>query len=96
MSHTEEEIKEMYDTQDEKGINIKIRTAMLEIIKLEDPGQGLPMFKHVLETFTEGEKTHIVCLYIAKQMAEALKSNPEFKMLCQMIKTMDDMQKSKA
>jgi len=93
MSKTEEEIKEMYDIQDEKGINVKIRTAMLEIIKLEDPVQGLPVFKHVLENFTEGEKTHIVCLYIAKQMAEMIQKDPAFKQMCTMLKTMETIQK---
>ncbi len=93
MSYTEEEVKEMYDTQDEKGINVKIRTAMLEIIKLETPEQGLPVFKYILENFTEGEKTHIVSLYVAKQMSEMILKDPKFKTLCTMLKTMETIQK---
>jgi hypothetical protein len=93
MSETEEKIKKDYETQDEKVMSAKIRGIMLEIIKLDDPADGYPIFKYVRENFTEGEMAHVVCVYAAKQMAELIQKDPQFKALCSMLKTMDTIQK---
>jgi hypothetical protein len=66
---------------------------MLEIIKLDDPADGYPIYKYVRENFTKGEMAHIVCVYAAKQMAEMIQKDPTFKQMCTMLKTMETIQK---
>lgn len=93
MTETEEKIKKEYETQDEDLMSKKIRGIMLEIIKLDDPADGYPIFKYVRENFTEGEMAHIVCVYAAKQMAEMIQKDSKFKTMCTMLKTMQTIQK---
>jgi hypothetical protein len=97
MTQTEEEkFRKFYDGNkagQANELDMKVRSAMLEIIKLEDPDDGFEVFKHVITIFSEEELAHLACLYIGSHMVKMLETNPEFRKLCSIIGMMDKIGK---
>lgn len=89
MQETENEIRSYYENVDRKAINVKIRESMLTIVRMEKNEDGFTLYKQVMETFTKDEMAHIVCTYIAKDMNDKLKSDPEFLSLVKMIRLLE-------
>lgn len=98
MTQTEEEkLRKFYDGNkagQDNDLDMKVRSAMLEIIKLKDPDDGFEVFKHVITIFSEEELAHMACLYIGSHMVKLLQTNPEFKTLCSMMAMMDKIGKN--
>lgn len=94
MENTQEKLKEEYASLNEKNLNKKISEAMLQIILLESPEDGYPVYEHVMKNFSQSEMAHIVCLFVGKQMMEKLEKDDKFKELCKIIKVAHDIEKT--
>lgn len=94
-TETKEEIKAAHELRDEKIMTQKIRAAMLEIPKLEKPEEDYPFYEHVMENFSKGEMAHVVCLYVAKEMARHIQESPEFLLALQALNFMNKFKKEK-
>lgn len=92
-TETEEEIKALYEIRDEKGMTNKVKQGMMEITRLKSPEEDFPFYKFVMENFSKGEMAHVVCTFIAKEMADKLENDPHFKMLITMLVRMENNKK---
>lgn len=93
-----EESKKFYESNKDgqsEELTLKVRLAMLEIVKLKDINDGFTVFEHLLTNFSKLELAHLGCLYIGSQMVEMLNTSPEFKLLCSMMATLERVDEKK-